>query len=435
MDYTNDYLSKMMPGFEKQPKIENSTATDPNEIEDDEVEDNDLAAEPVDLPAEENQAPEPSEMLNEIVSFLRRYLVCDDHQLTLLALWSLHTWCYPCFRTTPYLDVRSPVPQSGKSRCLKLLVELSASPAFATGADARTLMDRLLTYDRSLESLNRRGVPDSFTRTILLDNCHHTFSPSERQPLLALFNSGSDATSCYPSGRSDYYLFGPKAFAGQTPLPRSLAGRCIPIILQRKKPSDAVTRFEPSAVREAGVNLACWMDIWAQINSGALAQAAENAPPQLPSNLTPLEQDCVEPLLHIADLIGGPWPQRARAAVAAAFSLSPSSLSLQLLSDIREIFHSQNNPDHLPTRELLARLIELEYRPWSAWTSKSGQKLATILHDFGIASRGFHYGDAPGFRGYLFQSFADSWARYLPSFTVCSGEVSAFEPNAATINS
>jgi hypothetical protein len=50
-------------------------------------------------------------------------------------------------------------------------------------------------------------------------------------------------------------------------------------------------------------------------------------------------------------------------------------------------------------------LIDLEYRPWNAWTRKSGQKLATLLQDFGISSRGFHHGDAPGFRGYLFQSF------------------------------
>jgi hypothetical protein len=111
------------------------------------------------------------------------------------------------FPTTPYLDIRSPAPQSGKSLCLKLLREISAYPAFARGADARTLMARLLTSDRILEIIKE---DESFAHTPLLDNCHHTFSPSECQPLLALFNSSSDAISCYPSGSSDYYLFGPK---------------------------------------------------------------------------------------------------------------------------------------------------------------------------------------------------------------------------------
>jgi hypothetical protein len=130
MNHTDDYLSKMLPGFEKQPNIE--PLETPAEIEE-----NDLAPQPVAPSAEEEQASGAPKMLNEVVSFLRRYLVCDDYQLTLLALWRLHTWCYNCFPATPYLDVRSPEPQSGKSLCLKLLLELSASPAFARGADAQ----------------------------------------------------------------------------------------------------------------------------------------------------------------------------------------------------------------------------------------------------------------------------------------------------------
>jgi hypothetical protein len=115
--------------------------------------------------------------------------------------------------------------------------------------------------------------------------------------------------------------------------------------------------------------------------------------------------------------------------------LPQSSLSLQLLGDIRGIFHSKNNPDHLPTRDLLAMLISLEYRPWSAWTSKSGQKLGMLLHPFGIFSRPLHYGDAPTFRGYLRQSFEDAWERYLPPLTVCSRTETAFETHSETINS
>jgi hypothetical protein len=428
MDYTDNYLSKMRPGFEKRPAIENPAIES-------QIEENGLAPEPVDPPAEERPAPEPPEMLNEIVSFLRRYLVCDDHQLTLLALWSLHTWCSHSFSTTPYLDVRSPAPQSGKSLCLKLLSEISASPVCVAGADARTLMDRLLTSDRSQEKIISNFLASSLTFTVFLDDCHHTFSPSERQPLLALFNSGSDATSSYASGRTDYCLFGPEAFAGHAPLPRSLAGRCIPIILHRKKPTDDVARFCPAFALEATEILAHWMDSWALDNAGFLAEAGRDAPPQIPSNLSPGEQACAEPLLHIADLIGGPWPQRARAAIAKVFNLTQSSLSLQLLGDIREIFHRKSNPGLLPTRELLAELIEIEFRPWSSWTSKSGQKLATLLHDFGICSRGFHHGDAPGFRGYLRQSFEDSWERYLPPLTVCRATETAFETNAETINS
>jgi hypothetical protein len=57
----------------------------------------------------------------------------------------------------------------------------------------------------------------------------------------------------------------------------------------------------------------------------------------------------------------------------------------------------------------------------------------TLVRDFGIFIRNLHY--APSFKGYLFQSFKDAWERFLPPLTVCSGKGSAFETNAATINS
>jgi hypothetical protein len=52
MDHTNGDLPKMLPGFEQQPNIENPDAPA-------EVEENGLAAEPVDPAAEKDQAPAP----------------------------------------------------------------------------------------------------------------------------------------------------------------------------------------------------------------------------------------------------------------------------------------------------------------------------------------------------------------------------------------
>src|SRR5579864_3509539 len=94
------------------------------------------------LSRDDNQ--DPVEMLDSIASFLRRYLICDEHQLTILTLWIVHTWCYQRFLTTAYLDIRSPEPHSGKSRCLELLNKLCNSPALLTAATSETIQDRLL---------------------------------------------------------------------------------------------------------------------------------------------------------------------------------------------------------------------------------------------------------------------------------------------------
>src|SRR5207248_1084249 len=67
----------------------------------------------------------PTQMLDHVVEEIRQYLVCSDHQLTVLALWVLHTYCHRSFPVTPYLNICSAENQSGKSICLQLLCMLS----------------------------------------------------------------------------------------------------------------------------------------------------------------------------------------------------------------------------------------------------------------------------------------------------------------------
>ena len=43
-----------------------------------------------------------------IANFLGRYLACEPHQLTVLALWVIYIWCFEHFSTAAYLLVRSP---------------------------------------------------------------------------------------------------------------------------------------------------------------------------------------------------------------------------------------------------------------------------------------------------------------------------------------
>src|SRR6267154_2644927 len=78
-------------------------------------------------------------IVDAISSFLSNYLACDPHQLTVLTLWVIYTWCFEHFFTAAYLEIRSPEPQSGKTLCLELLEMLCDSPWMATGADPRTI--------------------------------------------------------------------------------------------------------------------------------------------------------------------------------------------------------------------------------------------------------------------------------------------------------
>ena len=182
--------------------------------------------------------------------------------------------------------------------------------------------------------------------TMLLDNCHYMIGSSERQPLLAMLTSGACRTSSYAFGHTDYCLFGPKAFAGNGRLPCSLAACCIPIVLRRNRSSEIVARFirdsdsVPARVRE-------WLENVEQ-HPSLLSEKALQAPPGLPPDLTPRQQDCAEPLVHVADIVGGPWPQKARAAISAIFDASEYSDSLQVLSDVRAWFYMNKDPMRCP---------------------------------------------------------------------------------------
>ena len=404
MKLTRAYLSKLLPGFNRKPTPTKKPAAS-------------AAATPVPQtkPTLTVAPPKPSpppingaELLDSIARFLRQYLVCDDYQFTLLALWIVHTWCFRQFSTAAYLYIHS-TEQSAKTLCLRLLAALCDSPWLATGAHWRSIMGSLLTSDRRL--VPGKPFVSAPPHTILLDDCQHTFGPSQRQPVLAMLNSGSQASCNYLDGLKRYCVFGPKAFASSAALPSSLAGRCIPITLRRKKPSDVIVRFTDAATASA-VNLASSLQSWVSANSAAVAR--QQAPARLPAGLNARQQDCAEPLLHIADRVGGTWPEKARAALNAAFKTADDSSALELLADIRAIFFLKEDPSYLPTHDLLTGLIHIEYRPWAAWSTRSGRRLAGLLHPFGINPRNFTKGSASSFRGYPREEFLDAWERYLP---------------------
>src|SRR5437660_9740654 len=52
----------------------------------------------------------PLQGFEALESFISSFLLCDDHQLTILALWVANTWCFP-----PPHHSLSRHPQSGGS--------------------------------------------------------------------------------------------------------------------------------------------------------------------------------------------------------------------------------------------------------------------------------------------------------------------------------
>jgi hypothetical protein len=146
------------------------------------------------------------------------------------------------------------------------------------------------------------------------------------------------------------------------------------------------------------------------------------ARPSLPDALSDRQQDICEPLLAIADMAGGNWTERARAALVTLCSQSDDneSLGVKLLSDIREAFTSAQS-DEIATLDLLKALVDQESdAPWASWweadlkngnTKGPAMKLARLLKPYGIKSEKL---DA-SIRGFLRKDFEEAWRRYLPA--------------------
>src|SRR4051812_7141426 len=67
-------------------------------------------------------------LLDEIVVFLRRYVVLTAEQADAIALWIAHTHALDAFEQTPYLAITSAEKRSGKSRLLDVLTLVVARP-------------------------------------------------------------------------------------------------------------------------------------------------------------------------------------------------------------------------------------------------------------------------------------------------------------------
>src|SRR5205823_13495567 len=127
--------------------------------------------------------------------------------------------------------------------------------------------------------------------------------------------------------------------------------------------------------------------------------------------------DIWEPLLALADLAGGDWPQLARqAATNLTASMQENNPISSLLLDILLMF-ALSNRDRLFTRSILEGLIDRPDRPWAEL--RRGKQITDIwlaqqLRPYGIRPRTV-WMDGEHAKGYVQEDMKDVFRRYIPS--------------------
>ncbi|MBI3046850.1 MAG: DUF3631 domain-containing protein [Acidobacteria bacterium] len=348
-----------------------------------------------------------ADLLDDTETYIRRYVVLDEHQAVAVTLWAAHTHAIAHADCTPYLAVRSATKRTGKTRTLEVLEPIVREP-WLTGRTTAAALARKV---------------DRFHPTLLLDESDAAFGgePEYTEALRGLLNSGyrksGRATVCIAGGAdfADFSTFCPKAIAGIGRLPDTVADRSIPIVLRRRRRDEPCARWRERDGRAEAMPIRDRLATWAKE-----AAALRDARPELPDQLSDRAQDVWEPLLAIADAAGGAWPTRARRAAVALMGETPDddTVNVQLLADIRQVFADAGDPDVLSSAEIRDALIKMEDRPWPAW-GKSGKPItphaiARRLGEFSVVPAGLVKIAGRPARAYRRATFEDAWERYLP---------------------
>jgi hypothetical protein len=350
-----------------------------------------------------------SKLLDEITVFVCRFVVLTRAQADLIATWVLHTWAISAAEVTLFLSITSAEMRSGKTRLLEVLELLVRRPWRAVFPSEAVLYRKI-----ELEC-----------PTLLLDEVDAVFGAkakaTEHEALRSLLNAGNrrgaSVDRCVGKGDirlQQFSVFCPRALAGIGRLPATVADRSLPIRLKRRLRSEEVERFRfRDAVPEAE-GLRQRAEAWA----GAAVERLRAMRPHVPDALDDRQADGAEPILTIADLAGGEWPDRVRRGLVelcAGEGMADDSLSVRLLRDVLTIFEVRR-VDRLHSADLCEALAGLEEAPWGDYYGKplKPRGLARLLEPFGVRSSQVKI-DGRNRHGYARDDFRDAWNRYVPA--------------------
>ena len=362
--------------------------------------------------------PNGQTLINQVANFYQQYLHCSPEQLDLLALWTMHTHIIPAAPFSPALNICSRQKHSGKTLCLQLLGLLCDHPWMHTAAAPPLLLHQLTD-----------GY-EPFVGTLLLDDCDATFGKSRMNlKLQGLFTARFQQDARFTvrvkdDGEyifDDRLVFFPAAFAGHGRLHPSLAERSIQIVLEPKEPGSGCQPFRFYAAQASSKSLNQGLSDWGDAHHERFEKIAPYKEDQFPPELSWRHRDCAEPLLHVADFIGGDWPQRARHALVNAFALAAFEdfyISKQILSDIRDAFAEKGNPEWLSSTDVLSFLYTMDNRTWDDWSKGKPMQpkaVAHLLEPFGVQPRNHRTGPQTVPKGYYRADLEPVWRRHLPA--------------------
>lgn len=340
-------------------------------------------------------------LADELAGTFERFIVLADGAAEALTLWVLHSHAHAAAFVSPILAISSPEKRCGKTTLLSLLGALVRRPLPVSNISAAALF----------------RATELWRPTLLIDEADTFLKDSE--DLRGILNSGHNRAGAFvvrTTGEEHeprvFSTWAPKAVALIGKMHPTLTDRAVVVPMRRKLPEEQVERLRLDRLNELA-DLPRRLARWADDNHGVLAAAD----PLTPKGMNDRAADNWRALLALADRIGGPWPDRAREAVAklTATDDGDEAAGVMLLEDLRRLFGEWGGVK-VSSAKVVEALGKIEERPWPEWKDGrplTARQLARLLKPFGIKPRAERDGGEV-FKGYDPADFADAFGRYLP---------------------
>jgi Protein of unknown function (DUF3631) len=350
---------------------------------------------------------EGTAILDRTHAVLTRYVVLPSPEaIDAVVLWIAASHAQPAWAHAPRLVIRAPEKRCGKSRLLDVVEGTCCNP--------------LITVNASTAAVYR-SIGGDEPPTLLVDEADTIFGGKQaeaNEELRGLLNAGHQRNR--PTIRWDnarnrvekISTFAMAALAGIGQMPDTIEDRAVVIRMRRRAPGETVAPYRHRRDGPALRQLANDLNQWLRGNLTKL----ERAEPDMP--LEDRAADTWEPLIAVADLAAGDWPDRGRHAAemltAEHDSNTIASDRIRLLTDCRTAFGPH---DAIPTAVLLDRLKADPEAPWAEYggTGLTGMRLGALLREYEIRPETIRFGQPIGqAKGYRRTAFLDAWQRYTP---------------------
>ncbi len=350
-------------------------------------------------------------LLDELRNVIARYVILPCAEaLDAVVLWTAATHLQSAFQHAPRLAVLGPVKRCGKSRLLDIVAETVHRPVITVNASPAAIF-RSITNDPP---------------ALLVDEADTLFGTAKvaerNEDLRGLLNAGHQRNrpTLRVSGPAQTVMafptFAMAALAGIGDLPDTIMDRAIVVRMRRRAPGETVATFRTRRDTPALHGLRDRLAVWA----ASVRDQAAQAEPAMP--VDDRAAGTWEPLIVVADLAGGHWPQRARAAcqamtAAEATQDQESGLKIRILADIRRVFAVHDDPPALPTTRIISALREDLEAPWAEYgpNGLTPRGLQLLLNDYEISSANIRFPDGTQSKGFSRAKFTDAWLRYCPA--------------------